>query len=405
MLGRPANDGDTDGTDEQYDDRGSGRHDDGATEGHDRPPAPVRAGRADADGTDGRRAHPSRRSRSRRGFLGGLAGMGIGVGTVTPGPVLQQVEDLLTGVDEEDLPTGTDTDAPHDPHTVATFDAIIDAVVPNTQDDPVTEDKVGEPLDEIHQYGGLDTGMTPMCIDILNDFMSPEVSLPKVANTGETAPLSQALAAILDVAASELLARGGNEDTPEPGRFGPAGGPFASLSREDRFRALYDVENRANQFGEVEAGVSEATGIENGRYSRTGSFVVALAVVFPPIVYYSDMNAYDDFIDNAPSERDFDPAEHTSAPEGVDTLFGWAQTGYPSITEGHDALLGYELDEGFRATGKGRQRPGGVVDGDAGVDSTDSDEGDSGTDAEGEESPLGGLLPDDPTDQFTEGGF
>jgi len=151
--------------------------------------------------------------------------------------------------------------------------------VPNTQAEngrePVTTDKVGEELGEIHQYGGLDTGMTGMCIDILNDFMSPEVSLPKVANTGETAPLSEALAAILDVAASELVARGGNEDEPEPGRFGPAGGPFASLSREDRFRALYDVENRANQFGEVEAQVSETTGIENGRNSRTGSFVVA----------------------------------------------------------------------------------------------------------------------------------
>jgi hypothetical protein len=328
--------------------------------------------------------------------------MGIGVGTVTPGPVLQQVEDLLTQVDEEDLPTGTDADTPHDPHTVATFEAIIDAVVPNTQDDPVETDKVGEPLEDIHQYGGLDTGMTPMCIDILNDFMSPEVSLPKVANTGETAPLSEALAAILDVAASELLARGGNEDTPEPGRFGPAGGPFASLSREDRFRALYDVENRANQLGDVEAGVSETTGIENGRYSRTGSFVVALAVVFPPIVYYSDMNAYDDFIDNAPSERDFDPAEYNSAPEGVDTLFGWAQTGYPGITEGHDALLGYELDEAFEATGYGKRRPSDVRDGDA---KFDDDAGESESDGRVDGgSPLD-PLPTGPIDQFTGGGL
>ncbi len=340
--------------------------------------------------------------------------MGVGVGTVTPGRVLQQVEDLLSQVDEEDLPADTDA-GPHDPHTVATFEAIIDAVVPNTREadghDPVTTDKVGEELGDIHQYGGLDAGMTGMCIDILNDFMSPEVSLPKVTNTGETAPLSEALAAILDVAASELVARGGNQDTPEPGRFGPAGGPFASLSREDRFRALYDVENRANQLGEGEAQVSEAAGIDNGRYSRTGSFVVALAVVFPPIVYYSDMNAYDDFIDNAPSERDFAPEEHNSAPERYDTLLGWAQTGYPGITEGHDALRGYELDERFRATGKGRQRPGGVVDGGAGLDDTNGSvdggtDGDSNGDAgEGGDSPFPDPLPTGPVDGFMEGGF
>jgi hypothetical protein len=393
MLGRPADDGDEEpNTDEQL----------------DRPPQVAGADREPNDGADGRRAHPSRRSRSRRGFLGGMAGMGVGVGTVTPGRVRQQVEDLLSQVDEEDLPADTDA-GPHDPHTVATFEAIIDAVVPNTREadghDPVTTDKVGEELGEIHQYGGLDADMTGMCIDILNDFMSPEVSLPKVTNTGETAPLSEALAAVLDVAASELIARGGNQDTPEPGRFGPAGGPFASLSRKDRFRALYDVENRANQLGEGEAQVSEAVGIDNGRYSRTGSFVVALAVVFPPIVYYSDMNAYDDFIDNAPSEREFAPGEHNSAPEGYDTLLGWAQTGYPGITEGHDALLGYELDEQFRAKAKGRQRPGGVVDGDAGIDYSDSDDGDSGTDDEGEDSPFDGLLPSDPAGQFTEGGF
>lgn len=379
MLGRPADNGeDEPDADEQL----------------DRPPWAAESARADDD----RRVHHSRRSRSRRGFLGGMAGMGVGVGTVTPGPVLRQVEELLSQVGEEDLPEGTDAGA-HDPHTVATFEAIIDAVVPNTQDDPVTHDKVGEPLGEIHQYGGLDADMTGMCIDILNDFMSPEVSLPKVANTGETAPLSEALAAILDVAASELVARGGNEDTPEPGRFGPAGGPFASLSRTDRFRALYDVENRANQLGDVEARVSQATGIENGRYSRTGSFVVALAVVFPPIVYYSDMNAYDDFIDNAPSERDFDPAEYNSAPEDVDTLLGWAQTGYPGITEGHDALLGYELDGEFRATGYGKRRSAGTGP------RNDANE-DPGTDGdEGGDGPLGGLLPSDPTGRFTEGGF
>jgi hypothetical protein len=385
MLGRPANDGKTDGATEQ--------HDDGTGEQHDRPPVPARTG-AEADG---RRAHPSRRNRSRRGFLGGMAGMGIGVGTATPGRVLEHVDDILSQADEEGLPSES---APHDPHTVATFEAIIDAVIPSTEG---LTDKVGENLDPVHDLGGLDADMTGMCIDILNDFMSPELSVPKVANTGETAPLSEALATILDVAATELLARGGNEDQPQPGRFGSAGGPFASLSRSDRFRALYDVENRANQFGDGEAQFSKTVGIENGRYSRTGSFVVALAVVFPPIVYYSDMNAYDDFIDNAPSERTFDPAGNTSAPDGIDTLIGWAQTGYPGITEGHDALLGYEMDPDFEVTqygdrgpngrpGKGPLRGSGSPDDDDEPSSTGEappDDSDDGS------SPIDGLLPEE----------
>lgn len=324
MIGRPAEDraaeADAEATGEQRD-------------------HPRRAVETDNDGE----AHPSRRSR--RSVLQGMAGIGVGVGTATPGRVLEQVEALMGQVDEDDLPEGPVGDD-HDPHTVATFDAIIDAVVPNTEDDPI-EGKLGAELDEIHQLGGLDTGMTPMCIDILNDFMAPEVSLPKLANTGETVPLSQALAVVLDTAASELLARGGNEDQPQPGQFGAAGGPFASLSRTDRFRALYDVENRANQIARI----------DSGQYSRTGGFIVALAVVFPPIVYYSDMNAYDDFIDSAPSEREFDPAAHNSAPEGVDTLVSWAQTGYPGITDGHDALLGYELNEAYEPTAYGRNRP------------------------------------------------
>lgn len=310
-----------------------------------------------------------------------MAGIGVGVGTATPGRVLKQVEGLLTQVDEEDLSESPVDE--HDPHTVATFDAIIDAVVPNTQEDPI-QGKLGEELDEIHQYGGLDTGMTPMCIDILNDFMSPEVSLPKIANTGETVPLSQALAVVLDTAASELIARGGNEDTPQPGRFGPAGGPFASLSRADRFRALYDVENRASQIARV----------DSGQYSRTGGFIVALAVVFPPIVYYSDMNGYDDFIDNPPSDREFDPAAHNSAPEGVDTLISWAQTGYPGITGGHDALRGYELDEDYEPTGYGRSRPSGVADtGDAGGSGGGS--GTDGAEGTGDDDPTGPDLPID----------
>lgn len=351
MTGRPANDrAGNDGDDRP------GTIDDQ----RDRAPASADSERERARS---RRAHPSRQSR--RGFLGGMAGMGVGVGTATPGPVLQEMETLLGQVDEADLPEEADG---KDPHTVATFEAIIDAVVPNTTEEPITTDKVGEELDDVHQFGGLDSGMTGMCIDILNDFMSPEVPVPKVTNTGETVPLSQALAAILDTAASELLARGGNEDQPQPGRFGPAGGPFASLSREDRFRALYDVENRASQFGEV----------DDGEYSRTGSFVVALAVVFPPIVYYSDMNGYDDFIDNAPSEREFDPAKYTSAPAGYDTLLGWAQSGYPGITEGHDALLGYELDETFESTGDGRRRAGETPGGDVGRPAG-SDAGSGGT--------------------------
>lgn len=297
-----------------------------------------------AEGRGDRHVHASR---SRRGVLRGMAGMGVGVGTTTPGRVLEAVEDTFSEVDEAELP-GSDSDP--DPHTVATFRAVVDAVIPPTPE--LTDKLSGERLtddDRVQRYGGLTTDLAVQGVRFINDFISPETAVPRLSNTGETANLSEAVAAILDSAAAELLGRNGNEDRPEPGRFGPAGGPFASLARTDRFRALKDIE-------------------DNG--GKNGGFVVALTVAFPALVHYSDLDGYDDFLDAPPSERAFEPAEHNTFDPGdgvdlgggQDALLGWRQSGYPGIDAGYDALLGYELDESYAATGYGRHngngRPG-----------------------------------------------
>jgi hypothetical protein len=325
-----------------------------------------------------------------------MAGMGIGVGTTTPGRMLEAVEDAFSQVDEEELPG---SDGEPDPHTVATFRAVVDAVIPPTSE---LTAKLGDDdlaaKEPVQEYGGLTTDLAVQGVRFINDFISPEAAVPRLSNTGETANLSEAVAAILDSAASELLARNGNEGRPEPGRFGPAGGSFASLAREDRFRALKDIE-------------------DNG--GKNGGFVVALSVAFPALVHYSDLDGYEDFLDTPPSGREFDPATHNSFEpgdgfdlgSGQDALLGWRQSGYPGIDDGYDALLGYELDESYEATGYGQRngdgRPGrapGRPPSGTGTGGNGSDGGDPGNDGSDDTASDGeGGLPSG-LDEWLDGG-
>lgn len=232
----------------------------------------------------------------RRGLLQGMGALGIGIGggMGSPQQVVEAVEEVLESADV----------APHDPHTLATWRAVVDAVVPRTPG-------LAGDLGEEHVAGGLDVDLHVGLIEFLDSFISPEAAAPRIAPTGETAPLSEAVAAALDAAATELLASGGNRD--DPGALDlDGGGPFATLSRRDRFRAMADMEERGGTYG---------------------GFVVALAAAFPAILYYSEWDGYDDF-SNSPSERSF-----------TGEVQSWAQTGYDGPTKGAAVLRGYELDE------------------------------------------------------------
>lgn len=272
---------------------------------------------------------------SRRGLLRGTAGM-VGAGAVRPSKVVSQLQALP--LDER---TGSD-----DPHTGATYRAVIDVVVPET---PGLADELGEE----HRTGGIEAGVDDLLPRFIDEFVAPEAGVGGIdldgartpgVTTEETVPLSEAVAGALEAAAQALLAQGGNEDDPEPGRFGPAGGAFAALSRRDRRAAMSQLEE------------------------GDGAFVVALVTAFPAILYYSEAPGYPDAL-GPPSELDLDE----------DELPGWRQTGYPGPADGYAALRGYEVqrfseDRGpprdeAAADQDRRDRPGrddGGADGDAG---------------------------------------
>lgn len=238
---------------------------------------------------------------SRRGLLRGTAGM-VGAGAVMPSKAVAQLEELP--LDER---TGSD-----DPHTGATYRAVVDVVIPRT---PELCDELGPE----HGTGGLDADIDELLPRFIDEFVAPEAGVPGIdlgeasvpgTTTEETVPLSEAVAGALEAAAQTLVASGENRDEPEPGRFGPAGGVFASLSRRDRRAAM----------SQLEAG--------------DGAFVVALVTAFPAILYYSEAPGYDDPL-GPPSELELDESE----------VPGWEQTGYPGPADGYAALRGYEVQQ------------------------------------------------------------
>lgn len=222
---------------------------------------------------------------ARRDVLKAVGGGAVGMG------LTHRVESFLSGPE--------DTRPRDDPHTVATFQALVDMVVPET---PALADELGEE----HRAGGLNVELERVTIGFLDSAIN--IAIPP-ANDDTGAPLSEALADLMDSGASALLAQGANEDTPDPLRF-EGGGPFASLSRLDRRRALAELEVQDDL-----------------------SLIVAVLVVAPMLLYYSERTGYADF-GAPPGERGFTGAVQS-----------WEQTDYPGPANGYAALRGYEVDE------------------------------------------------------------
>ena len=214
----------------------------------------------------------------RRGVLKSMAAGGFGI----------------TAASRIDLET---PDRETTPYTDGTYRALVDLVLPPTPE-------LAEELGEEHEPGGAAVGLAPFVIS----FLDTQVTLPTPTRFEESAPLSTAMANILDEAASELLARGENADDPDPARF-EGGGTFASLSREDRRRAVSLGEER-EEF----------------------ALLIRVAVAAPMFVYYSERVGYEDYDDR--QNRSFEA-----------DIQGWEQTGYEGREKGHSVLLGYELDE------------------------------------------------------------
>lgn len=208
-----------------------------------------------------------------------------------------------------------------DPHTSATFGALVDAVIPRTPG-------LGIELGPEHEPGGLEVGLDDFLVTYVNTLF--QHGAPGLGHL-EDLRLAEAVAGVLDAGGAELLARDLNEHEPgghEPeGEDWTAGGPFARLHREDRVRAIALFDE-----GEKEFETSELPGpVAEGDAGLVGQLVVS----FTEVVYYSEWAGYEDGagLTAPPSER-----AHPNTPEAVQS---WRQTGYPRVADGYKALRGY----------------------------------------------------------------
>ena len=223
-----------------------------------------------------------------------------------------------------------------DRHTVLTFRAVADAVVPRT---PALADELGAE----HVPGGPDVGLGDYLVGYVNGLF--QFGLPGVGARGNL-PLAAPVAGALDAAALALLERGENAEEPSHERvldlLDPAesdstaedAGAFATLSREDRLRAV-------DLLGEFEV---ELRAFDGEPFEFDAGLVGQLVVGFTEMIYYSEWQGYDEFV-QPPSER-----VHPNDPSAVQ---GWRQTGYPGFAPGYAALRGYlGTDEGSLGDGE-----------------------------------------------------
>jgi len=227
---------------------------------------------------------------------------------------LELLADLVSGTEDVER------------HTVVTFRAIVDAVVPET---PELDPELGPE----HVPGGLAIGLEEFAVTYVDDGF--QLGLPYIGPRGNV-PLADPIAQILDAAALALLDRGENtaeldDGRPlsvlDPGEASPrtvrkAAGPFSKLSRRDRLRAI-------GLLDELELEISQ---FEDELFEFDGGLVGQLVVGFTEMIYYSEWQGYDEFT-GPPSDR-----VHPNDPAAVQS---WRQTGYPGFSDGYAALRGY----------------------------------------------------------------
>jgi hypothetical protein len=208
-----------------------------------------------------------------------------------------------------------------DPTTRATYTAVVDAVIPEI-------DGVPEGLGPEDEPGGLNVGLDAYLVEYVNTLFSAGTPV----RAEENLRLAEAVAKVCDVAATELIARGDNEEQPDPTRF-ESGGPFASLARTDRLRALALLDEKEIDTAALSSAAADV-GVPLPVLEGTAGLVPQLVVAFTQVIYYSEWQGYED-ISAPPSEREFS--------ETVDgeKLQSWRQTDFPGIIDGAAAFRGF----------------------------------------------------------------
>ena len=221
---------------------------------------------------------------------------------------------------------GLKPDTKPEVHTVVTFRAITDAVIPET---PTLADTLGPE----HVPGGLAIDLDEFLITYVNNLF--QFGLPHFGPVGNM-PLADPVAHILDAAALELVAQKKNQSRPSIRRvlllLGPGDLPaaavkgstglFAKLSRQDRLRAL----------GLLDQLEIKITPFDDTLFELDAGVIGQLVIGFTEMIYYSEWQGYDEFM-QPPSRR-----VHPNDPSAVQS---WQQTDFPGFADGYAALRGY----------------------------------------------------------------
>lgn len=242
-----------------------------------------------------------------------------GLGALGAGSMLSS-----TATAESQLPETT-------PNTRATYRAVVDAVVPRT---PELESDLGAE----HVPGGLSVGLDEYLVTFINNLFS--LGVRNVGDVGNIR-LAEAVALVLDVGATKLIAAGENDEPPSVDRIVELLEPtdlleldrltddpeailekslFAALTREDRLRAIEGLDSIEFDTAEFPGPLTEVD----------AALIGQLVVGFTEVVYYSEWQGYED-ITAPPSQREFTP----------DAVDSWEQTEFPGIIDGAAALRGY----------------------------------------------------------------
>ncbi|MNB71986.1 hypothetical protein D3C75_185640 [compost metagenome] len=196
-----------------------------------------------------------------------------------------------------------------DPRVLATFRALVEAIVPNTPALAVYEPR--------QIYGAAD-----LCI---HEYMIWELdhSLSIVIGLNLTImPLSASTAGMLNAAAVQFIAKRQAQYAPcYPVREVSL---FASLSPADRIRVLEMLEEL-----KVDLGVLPPPYRDNGEFVRSMVNFLNRQTIFG---HYSEWSAYGTTRLRTPTERRLEYFP-----------IGWSQAGYPGVVPGYRALLGYKL--------------------------------------------------------------
>ncbi|WP_372632641.1 hypothetical protein [Cohnella sp.] len=192
-----------------------------------------------------------------------------------------------------------------DPYTLATFRALVDAIVPNT---PVlavdgADQSIGAVQLGIHEYmiWEMDHSLTL----VLGYY--PEVI-----------PLAAPTAGMLNAGAAQLVASGQAHYRLQ------AAVPFAALMPADRIRTLSMLENLQVDLGELPPPYRDDGGFV--------TFIVDFLNRQTMFGNYSEWSAYGTTRLATPTQRRL---EHFP--------ISWRQVGYPGVSLGYRALLGFQL--------------------------------------------------------------